>query len=68
VFDIELNSHDPQEIIKAFLMLDPELSETYLEDIKTPERFQIEAMKVLYRASTETGEMYGKDFFVRLIL
>jgi malic enzyme len=72
VFDIELNFHDPQEIIKAVLLLDPTFGGINLEDIKAPECFHIEETlkrwKVLYEGSTETGETYGKDFFVRRIL
>jgi len=42
VFDIELNSHDPDEIIKAVLMLEPTFGGINLEDIKAPECFYIE--------------------------
>ena len=42
VFDIELNSHDPNEIIKAVLMLEPTFGGINLEDIKAPECFYIE--------------------------
>ncbi len=42
VFDIELNSHDPDEIIKAVLMLEPTFGGINLEDIKAPECFHIE--------------------------
>jgi hypothetical protein len=68
VFDIELNSHDPQEIIKAALMLDPTFGGINLEDTKAPECFHSDARKVLFEGSTHTGETYGKDFFVRRIL
>jgi malate dehydrogenase (oxaloacetate-decarboxylating)(NADP+) len=42
VFDIELNSHDPDEIIKAVQMLEPTFGGINLEDIKAPECFYIE--------------------------
>jgi len=42
VFDIELNSHDPNEIIKAVQMLEPTFGGINLEDIKAPECFYIE--------------------------
>ncbi|MBE0556694.1 MAG: NADP-dependent malic enzyme, partial [Proteobacteria bacterium] len=42
VFDIELNSHDPDEIIKTVQMLEPTFGGINLEDIKAPECFQIE--------------------------
>jgi malate dehydrogenase (oxaloacetate-decarboxylating)(NADP+) len=42
VFDIELNSHDPDEIVKAVLMLEPTFGGINLEDIKAPECFYIE--------------------------
>jgi malate dehydrogenase (oxaloacetate-decarboxylating)(NADP+) len=42
VFDIELNSHDPNDIIKAVLMLEPTFGGINLEDIKAPECFYIE--------------------------
>lgn len=42
VFDIELNSHDPDEIILAVKMLEPTFGGINLEDIKAPECFYIE--------------------------
>ncbi len=42
VFDIELNSHDPDEIIKTVKMLEPTFGGINLEDIKAPECFYIE--------------------------
>jgi malate dehydrogenase (oxaloacetate-decarboxylating)(NADP+) len=42
VFDIELNSRDPDEIIKAVQMLEPTFGGINLEDIKAPECFYIE--------------------------
>jgi len=42
VFDIELNSHNPDDIIKAVLMLEPTFGGINLEDIKAPECFYIE--------------------------
>src|SRR5512140_397027 len=42
VFDIELNSHDPDDSVKAVLMLEPTCGGINLEDIKAPECFYIE--------------------------
>ena len=42
VFDIELNTHDPDEIIKTCQLLEPTFGGINLEDIKAPECFYIE--------------------------
>ncbi|HUI82865.1 MAG TPA: NADP-dependent malic enzyme [Candidatus Binatia bacterium] len=42
VFDIELNTHNPDEIIKACQLLEPTFGGINLEDIKAPECFYIE--------------------------
>ncbi len=42
VFDIELNTHDPEEIIKVCQLLEPTFGGINLEDIKAPECFHIE--------------------------
>jgi malate dehydrogenase (oxaloacetate-decarboxylating)(NADP+) len=42
VFDIELNTMDPDEIIKAVQLLEPTFGGINLEDIKAPECFYIE--------------------------
>src|SRR5512133_3101953 len=42
VFDIELNSEDPDEIIRAVQLLEPTFGGINLEDIKAPECFYIE--------------------------
>jgi malate dehydrogenase (oxaloacetate-decarboxylating)(NADP+) len=42
VFDIELNSHNPDEIIRAVQMLEPTFGGINLEDIKAPDCFYIE--------------------------
>lgn len=42
VFDIELDSKDPDEIIRACEMLGPTFGGINLEDIKSPESFKIE--------------------------
>jgi malate dehydrogenase (oxaloacetate-decarboxylating)(NADP+) len=42
VFDIELDSQDPDEIIRAVQMLEPTFGGINLEDIKAPECFYIE--------------------------
>src|SRR6266581_4742587 len=42
VFDIEVNSHNPEEIIKLCQLLEPTFGGINLEDIKAPECFRIE--------------------------
>jgi len=42
VFDIEVNSHDPDEIIKVVAAISPTFGGIKLEDIKAPECFYIE--------------------------
>lgn len=42
VFDIELNTHNPDEVIKACQLLEPTFGGINLEDIKAPECFYIE--------------------------
>jgi malate dehydrogenase (oxaloacetate-decarboxylating)(NADP+) len=42
VFDIELNTHDPKEVIRACQLLEPTFGGINLEDIKAPECFEIE--------------------------
>ena len=42
VFDIELNTHNPDEIIKTCQLLEPTFGGINLEDIKAPECFYIE--------------------------
>jgi malate dehydrogenase (oxaloacetate-decarboxylating)(NADP+) len=42
VFDIELNTLDPQEIIRTCQLLEPTFGGINLEDIKAPECFLIE--------------------------
>ena len=42
VFDLELESHDPEEIIRTVKMLEPTFGGINLEDIKAPECFVIE--------------------------
>jgi malate dehydrogenase (oxaloacetate-decarboxylating)(NADP+) len=42
VFDIELGSEDPKEIIRACQLLEPTFGGINLEDIKAPECFEIE--------------------------
>jgi malate dehydrogenase (oxaloacetate-decarboxylating)(NADP+) len=51
VFDIELNTKDPDEVIQAVKLLEPSFGGINLEDIKAPECFYIEehlraAMKI----------------------
>jgi malate dehydrogenase (oxaloacetate-decarboxylating)(NADP+) len=42
VFDIEINSHDAEEVIKVCQLLEPTFGGINLEDIKAPECFHIE--------------------------
>jgi malate dehydrogenase (oxaloacetate-decarboxylating)(NADP+) len=42
VFDIELDTQDPREIIRACQLLEPTFGGINLEDIKAPECFQVE--------------------------
>ena len=42
VFDIELNTEDPQEVIRACQLLEPTFGGINLEDIKAPDCFVIE--------------------------
>lgn len=42
VFDIELNTQDPEELIRTVKVLEPTFGGVNLEDIKSPECFEIE--------------------------
>ncbi len=42
VFDLELKTHDPKEVIRATQLLEPTFGGINLEDIKAPECFEIE--------------------------
>jgi len=42
VFDLEIDSHDPEEIIRLIKLLEPTFGGINLEDIKAPECFHIE--------------------------
>ena len=42
VFDIEINSHDPDEVIRVCQLIEPTFGAINLEDIKAPECFYIE--------------------------
>ncbi len=42
VFDIELDTHDPEEVIRTCQLLEPTFGGINLEDIKAPECFHIE--------------------------
>lgn len=42
VFDIEINSKDPDEIVRTVKLLEPTFGGINLEDIKAPECFYIE--------------------------
>src|SRR5262250_393465 len=42
VFDLEVNSHDPEDVIRLCQLLEPTFGGINLEDIKAPECFHIE--------------------------
>lgn len=42
VFDIEIDTHDPDEVVRACELLEPTFGGINLEDIKAPECFEIE--------------------------
>ncbi|MCZ7383274.1 MAG: NAD-dependent malic enzyme, partial [Candidatus Methanoperedens sp.] len=42
VFDIEVNTHDPEELIRVVAAIAPTFGGINLEDIKAPECFQVE--------------------------
>ncbi|MGB3565152.1 MAG: NADP-dependent malic enzyme [Thermoanaerobaculia bacterium] len=42
VFDLEVDTHDPEEIIRVVKLLEPTFGGINLEDIKAPECFEIE--------------------------
>ena len=43
VFDLEVDTHDPEEVIRVVKLLEPTFGGINLEDIKAPECFEIEA-------------------------
>jgi malate dehydrogenase (oxaloacetate-decarboxylating)(NADP+) len=60
VFDIELNSHNPDDIIKAVQMLEPTFGGINLEDIKAPECFAIEeALKKVMNIPVFHDDQHG---------
>ncbi|RIK57697.1 NADP-dependent malic enzyme [candidate division KSB1 bacterium] len=60
VFDLELNSHDPEAIIKVVQMLEPTFGGINLEDIKAPECFQIEeALKKTMKIPVFHDDQHG---------
>ena len=60
VFDIELNSHNPDDIIKAVQMLEPTFGGINLEDIKAPECFYIEeALKKVMNIPVFHDDQHG---------
>ncbi len=60
VFDIELNSHDSNDIVKAVLMLEPTFGGINLEDIKAPECFYIEeTLKSLMKIPVFHDDQHG---------
>ena len=60
VFDIELNSKDPKEIIRAVQLLEPTFGGINLEDIKAPECFEIEeALKATMNIPVFHDDQHG---------
>ena len=58
VFDLEVNSDDPDDVIKFCQLLEPTFGGINLEDIKAPECFYIEetcARRSPFRCSTTTS-------------
>lgn len=73
VFDIELGSHDPEEIIRAVQLLEPTFGGINLEDIKAPECFYIEDklkatmnIPVFHDDQHGTAIISGRHFLMRL--
>jgi malate dehydrogenase (oxaloacetate-decarboxylating)(NADP+) len=60
VFDLEIDSHDPEEIIKIVKVLEPTFGGINLEDIKAPECFQIEeTLKKIMRIPVFHDDQHG---------
>ncbi len=60
VFDIELDTHNPDEIIKAVQLLEPTFGGINLEDIKAPECFYIEeALKKTMKIPVFHDDQHG---------
>ncbi|MFH0988439.1 MAG: NADP-dependent malic enzyme [bacterium] len=60
VFDIELDSHNPDDIIKTVKMLEPTFGGINLEDIKAPECFYIEeALKKIMNIPVLHDDQHG---------
>jgi len=60
VFDIEVNSHDPDEIVKLCQLLEPTFGGINLEDIKAPDCFYIEeALKKTMKIPVFHDDQHG---------
>jgi malate dehydrogenase (oxaloacetate-decarboxylating)(NADP+) len=60
VFDIEVNSHDPEDVIKVCQLLEPTFGAINLEDIKAPECFYIEeALKKTMKIPVFHDDQHG---------
>jgi len=60
VFDIELDTHDPDELIRAVRILEPTFGGINLEDIKAPECFYIEErLQALMRIPVFHDDQHG---------
>jgi malate dehydrogenase (oxaloacetate-decarboxylating)(NADP+) len=60
VFDIELNTHNPDEIINTVRLLEPTFGGINLEDIKAPECFYIEeALKKILNIPVFHDDQHG---------
>jgi malate dehydrogenase (oxaloacetate-decarboxylating)(NADP+) len=64
VFDLEVNSHDPDEIIKLCQLLEPTFGGINLEDIKAPECFYIEeTLKKTMKIPVFHDDQHGPRLF-----
>ena len=60
VFDIEINSHNPDDVIKVCQLLEPTFGGINLEDIKAPECFYIEeALKKTMKIPVFHDDQHG---------
>ena len=60
VFDLEVNSHDPEDVIKLCQLLEPTFGGINLEDIKAPECFYIEeTLKKTMRVPVFHDDQHG---------
>jgi malate dehydrogenase (oxaloacetate-decarboxylating)(NADP+) len=69
VFDIELNTHNADEVIKTCQLLEPTFGGINLEDIKAPECFYIEeTLKKTMNIPVFHGDQHGTAIISRAAL